>query len=347
MSTTGFKELQIGPEYRPFIIAELSGNHNGELERALRLIDAAADASVQAVKLQTYTADTITMPGVYRIEDPKSLWYGRDLYELYEEAFTPWDWHQALYAHAASRGLICFSSPFDETAVDFLESLGSKLYKVASFENTHTPLIRKVLATGKPMILSTGVIDWPELDDTMNFIRGEGTHEVALLKCTSNYPSDPKDSNLRAMPLLASRYQTLVGLSDHTLGIGVAIASVAMGGCIIEKHITLDRSEGGVDAAFSLEPAEFANMVKECNDAWKAMGVPELITHPGQLGSSIFKRSIYAACDIEAGTAFSEQNLRVIRPAKGIPARQYFDILGKTASRFIPKGTPLQEDLIQ
>jgi pseudaminic acid synthase len=344
MNKTTFNELQIGPEFRPFIIAELSGNHNGELERALRLIDAAADAGVQAVKLQTYTADTITMPGVYRIEDPNSLWYGRDLYELYEEAFTPWDWHPALYAHAASRGLICFSSPFDETAVDFLDALGSKLYKVASFENTHTPLIRKVLATGKPMILSTGVIDWPELDETMQFIRGEGATEVALLKCTSNYPSDPKDSNLRAIPLLAERYQTLTGLSDHTLGIGVAIASIAMGACIIEKHITLDRSEGGVDAAFSLEPAEFASMVRESTDAWKALGVPALVTHPGQLGSAIFKRSVYAACDIEAGSPLTAENLRVIRPAKGIPAKRYFDILGKKASRHIAKGTPIRED---
>jgi pseudaminic acid synthase len=346
MNKTSFNDLKIGPKHPPFIIAELSGNHNGELERALRLIDAAADAGVQAVKLQTYTADTITMPGVYRIADPGSLWYGRDLYELYEEAFTPWDWHPALFAHAASRGLICFSSPFDETAVDFLDSLDSQLYKIASFENTHTPLIRKTLATGKPLILSTGVIDWPELDETMQFIRNEGAFEVALLKCTSNYPSDPKDSNLRAIPLMAERYNTLTGLSDHTLGIGVAIASIAMGACIIEKHITLDRSGGGVDAAFSLEPTELKNMVREVFHAWSAQGVPHLVTDPGQLKSAIFKRSFYASEDIAVGETITEHNVRIIRPALGIPANQFIQVYGATARVSVKKGTPLHWDML-
>jgi pseudaminic acid synthase len=342
-----FENLGIGPEFQPFIIAELSGNHNGELARALKLIDAAAEAGVNAVKLQTYTADTITMPGVYRIEDPNSLWHGRDLYELYQEAFTPWAWHEALYRHAESLGIICFSSPFDETAVDFLESLGSKLYKIASFENTHFPLIRKVLKTGKPLILSSGVIQWEELDETMAFIREEGGQEVALLKCTSNYPADPIDSNLLAIPRLAERYGTITGLSDHTLGIGVAIASVALGACIIEKHITLDRSEGGVDAAFSLEPDEFAAMVKETHDAHRALGVPELVTRPGQLASSVFKRSIYAARHITAGEELNADNLRVIRPALGIPAKAFDQVAGKFAVKDIPKGTPLNYNHFQ
>ena len=344
---TTFEDLHIGPSFTPFVIAELSGNHKGDLNRALKLIDAAADAGVQAVKLQTYTADTITMPGVYRIEDPNSLWYGRDLYELYQEAFTPWEWHEALFRHAESKGLICFSSPFDETAVDFLEGLGSRIYKIASFENTHFPLIRKVIGTGKPLIISTGVIDWPELDKTMEFVRGEGAAEVALLKCTSDYPADPADSNLLAIPRLTERYQTLAGLSDHTLGIGVAIASVALGACIIEKHITLDRSEGGVDAAFSLEPEEFAQMMKELGDAWRARGIPELVTDLKKLKSSIFKRSFFASKNILKGEIVSEENVRVIRPALGIPASDFEKVYGATAKIDIPCGTALKYEFLQ
>jgi len=287
------------------------------------------------------------MPGVYRIEDPNSLWYGKDLYELYQEAFTPWEWHEALYRHAESLGLICFSSPFDETAVDFLESLGSKLYKIASFENTHYPLIRKVIQTGKPLILSTGVIDWEGLDATVSFIKSQGSGEFALLKCTSNYPSDPTDSNLLAIPRIAERYGALTGLSDHTLGIGVAIASIALGAVIIEKHITLDRSEGGVDAAFSLEPQELAELVKETRDAHRALGVAELVTKPVQLASSIFKRSIYAARNIVAGETLSAENLRVIRPALGIPASDYDNVVGMVASVAIAKGSPLNYNQIQ
>ncbi|MFN7302362.1 MAG: N-acetylneuraminate synthase family protein, partial [Bacteroidota bacterium] len=246
-----------------------------------------------------------------------------------------------------SKGLICFSSPFDETAVDFLEGLGSRLYKIASFENTHFPLIRKVIGTGKPLIISTGVIDWPELDKTMEFVRSEGAAEVALLKCTSDYPADPGDSNLLAIPRLTERYHTLAGLSDHTLGIGVAIASVALGACIIEKHITLDRSEGGVDAAFSLEPHEFAQMMKELDNARQALGKPELVSSSEKLNTSIFKRSFYASKNILKGEVVSEDNVRIIRPALGIPASEFRKVYGATANIDIPRGAPLKFEFLQ
>lgn len=332
----------VGPGHAPFIIAELSGNHNQSLERGLAIVDAVAAAGAHAIKLQTYTADTMTLRGAHRIDDPSSLWYGRELYELYEEAHTPWDWHQALFERARHHGMEAFSSPFDETAVDFLESLDVPAYKIASFENTDWPLLRKVAATGKPVIMSIGASKLAEVAEAVDILRAGGCRELVLLKCTSTYPATPQNTNLRTIPHLQQLVpDALVGLSDHTMGVGAAVAAVALGACVVEKHVTLRRADGGVDSAFSLEPEEVAQLVTETERAWQALGQIQYGVQRAEEKSRLYKRSIYVARDIQAGEVFTPENLRVVRPGDGLAPRFYAEVMGKTARTALRAGTPL------
>ena len=331
---------------KPYIVAEMSGNHNQSLERALEIIDAAAYAGVDAIKLQTYTADTLTLPGVYTIHDEKSLWNGRDLYDLYQEAHTPWEWHKALFDRAKEKGIICFSTPFDETAVDFLESLDNPIYKIASFEVNHIPLLKYIAKTGKPVIMSTGASTLSEIEEAVDTLRENGCTDLTLLKCTSAYPATPENTNLHTIPHLKQLFDCKAGLSDHTLGIGVAIASVALGATVIEKHFCLSRAEGGVDSAFSMEPQEMKILVEEVNRACLALGKVSYGVLEAEKNSRIFKRSIYVSKDIKAGEAFSVDNICCIRPASGLAPKYYNMILGKRAIKNIKTGTPLNCNLI-
>lgn len=324
----------------------MSGNHNQSLDRALAIVDAAAETGADAIKLQTYTADTITMPDVYRIDDPKSLWNGYNLYKLYQDAHTPWDWHKAIYDRAKERGLICFSTPFDETAVDFLETLNNPIYKIASFEVNHIPLLKKVAQTGKPVIMSVGASVLDEIEEAVETLKNNGCKDLTLLKCTSTYPASPENTNLLTIPDLRARFGCQVGLSDHTLGIGVAVASVALGAVVIEKHFCLSRAEGGVDSAFSMEPAEMKLLVEETNRAFLALGKVSYEIQDAEKGSRIFKRSIYVAKDINAGEKFTAENLKVIRPAFGLHPRYWEDVIGKTANIDLEKGMRLEMDYI-
>ena len=332
----------IGAGHKPFIIAEMSGNHNQSLNRALEIVDAAADAGVHALKLQTYTADTITMKGVYKIEDKNSLWFGKELHDLYGEAYTPWEWHKSIFEHARKRGLIAFSSPFDETAVDFLETLNVPLYKIASFENTHHPLLRKVAATGKPVIMSTGVSTIADIDTSVRVLREAGCKDLILLKCTSTYPASPENTNLMTIPHLEKLFDCVVGLSDHTMGIGASVASVALGARVIEKHFTLRRADGGVDSAFSMEPSEMKALVEESERAFLALGHVQYGVQKSEEKSIFFKRSIYVSEDIKAGDVFSEENIRIIRPGDGLAPEFWIKIIGMKATRDLKKGTPLK-----
>ncbi|MCC9137755.1 pseudaminic acid synthase [Pontibacter silvestris] len=336
----------IGLNYKPFIIAEMSGNHNQSLERALAIVDAAADAGADAIKLQTYTADTMTMQGAFTIEDENSLWKGRELYDLYQEAYTPWDWHQAIFERAKERGILAFSSPFDETAVDFLESIGAPAYKIASFENTDHPLLRKVASTGKPVIMSTGAATLSEIDEAVRVLHNAECTELILLKCTSTYPATPENTNLNTIPHMRELYQVQVGLSDHTMGVGASVAAVALGATVIEKHFTLRRADGGVDSAFSLEPAELQALVVESERAWQALGKVQYGVQRAEEKSRLFKRSVYAAQNIKAGEAFSKENIRVIRPGLGLAPKYYDQLLGQKAKADIKAGTPLSWDLV-
>ena len=332
----------VGPTQRPFIIAEMSGNHNQSLDRALALVDAAADAGVDALKLQTYTADTISMDTGFVIrEDGQSLWEGKSLYQLYKEAYTPWEWHAPIFERARQRGLLAFSSPFDESAVDFLEALDVPAYKIASFENAHWPLLRRVAATGKPVIVSTGAATLSEIDEAVRVLRGAGCRELVLLKCTSTYPASPATTNLRTLPVLAETFNCPVGLSDHTLGVGASVAAVALGACVIEKHFTLRRTDGGVDSAFSLEPAELRLLVDETIRAHQALGTVQLCVQASEEKSRIFKRSIYVARPIAAGEPLTADNLRIIRPGDGLLPRFWDVVLGRPAARNLTPGTPL------
>ena len=271
-------KFAIGRDQTPFIIAEMSGNHNQSLDRALALVDAAAAAGAHALKLQTYTADTITMKGAYTINDPNSLWNGQELHALYAQAYTPWEWHKPIFDRAKEHGMVAFSSPFDDTAVDFLESLEVPIYKIASFENTHHPLLKKVAQTGKPVIVSTGVSSIADIAESVRVLRDNGCTQIVLLKCTSTYPATPENTNLRTIPVLEQIFaDCTIGLSDHTMGIGVSVAAVALGARVIEKHFTLRRADGGVDSAFSLEPEELASLVTETERAFLAMGYPQFI----------------------------------------------------------------------
>lgn len=338
--------IPVGPGHRPFIIAEMSGNHNQSLDRALAIVDAAAAAGAHAIKLQTYTPDTMTMAGAYTITDENSLWQGRELYELYQQAYTPWEWHAPIFARARARGILAFSSPFDETAVDFLETLHVPAYKIASFENTDLPLLQKVAATGKPVILSTGVATLAEIDEAVRTLRTHSCRELVLLKCTSTYPATPENTHLRTIPHLAQLFDLPVGLSDHTGGIGAAVAAVALGACVIEKHFTLRRADGGVDAAFSLEPAELKALVEESERAFLALGHIQYGVQKAETNSRLFKRSIYVAQDIRAGEKFSPENLRIIRPNAGLAPKYWEQVLGRTAKTNLKAGTPLIWELL-
>jgi pseudaminic acid synthase len=336
----------IGLNHSPFIIAEMSGNHNQSLERALEIVDAAALAGAHAIKLQTYTADTITMKGVYTINDENSLWNGKELHELYQQAYTPWEWHQPIFERAKEKGLIAFSSPFDETAVDFLETLDVPAYKIASFENTHLPLIRKVAKTGKPIIISTGVSSISDIDETVRLLRKEGCENFILLKCTSTYPATPEKTNINTIPHLSNLYNCLVGLSDHTMGIGVSVAAVALGARVIEKHFTLRRADGGVDSAFSLEPEELKALVEETKNAFLSLGEISYGVQQTEEKSKFFKRSIYVSKDIAVGEVFTNDNLKIIRPGDGLPPKFIDVVIGKKAKVSIKVGTPLNWDIL-
>ena len=334
----------------PFIIAEMSGNHNQSLERALAIVDAAADAGVDAVKIQTYTADTMTIDidtGEFFISDKDSLWKGETLYHLYEKAHTPWEWHKAIFERCKERGIMGFSTPFDDTSVDFLENLGVPCYKIASFENVDLPLIRKVARTGKPIIASTGMTTVAELSDLVQTVRENGCTDLTLLKCTSSYPASPEGTNLRTIPHMRELFGCAVGLSDHTLGIGAAVASVALGAAVIEKHFTLSRAEGGVDAAFSLEPAEMAQLVRECRTAALALGAVSYERAEQEQKSLQFRRSLYVVEDMKAGDAFTEKNLRRIRPGMGISPKYYDALLGRCVKCDVKRGTPVSWDIVE
>lgn len=336
----------VGLNHSPFIIAEMSGNHNQSLERALEIVDAAALAGAHAIKLQTYTADTITMKGAYTIHDENSLWNGKELHELYQQAYTPWEWHQPIFERAKEKGLISFSSPFDETAVDFLETLDVPAYKIASFENTHLPLIRKVAQTGKPIIISTGVSSISDIDETVRLLRKEGCENFILLKCTSTYPATPENTNINTIPHLSNLYNCLVGLSDHTMGIGVSVAAVALGARVIEKHFTLRRADGGVDSAFSLEPEELKALVAETNNGFLSLGEISYGVQQAEEKSKFFKRSIYVSKDIAVGDVFTNDNLKIIRPGNGLAPKFIDVVIGKKAKVSIKAGTPLNWDIL-
>lgn len=334
---------------RPFIIAEMSGNHNQSLERALSIVEAAAKAGANAIKLQTYTADTMTLDigeGEFLISDPDNLWKGQSLYDLYQKAYTPWEWHAPIFQHARDLGLMAFSSPFDQTAVEFLETLNAPCYKVASFENTDIPLIRKIAATGKPMIISTGMATLAELDETVRTARGAGCKELVLLKCTSTYPALSEDSNLSTIPHMRELFNCEVGLSDHTRGIGTAVAAVALGARVIEKHFTLRRSDGGVDSAFSLEPEELAQLVTETQRAWQALGKISYGPTRAEEKSVLRRRSIYVVEDLKAGQVLTKANLRCIRPGYGLAPKYYDILLGKPVAGDVKKGTPMRWELL-
>ena len=333
----------------PFIIAEMSGNHNQSLERALEIVEAAARTGAHAIKLQTYTADTMTLDLKEReffISDEKSPWKGQSLYDLYKIAHTPWDWHKPIFAHARKLGLICFSTPFDETSVDFLEKLGSPAYKIASFENTDIPLIKRVAATGKPLIISTGMASQEELDESVDAARTAGCKDLILLKCTSTYPATPENSNLLTIPYLRDRYGCEVGLSDHTLGIGVAVASVALGATMIEKHFTLRRADGGIDSAFSMELEEMKELVEETGRAWESLGKAYIGPTEAERSSITFRRSLYIVKDLKAGDILTKENVRAIRPGLGLPPKYLDQILGKKIKSDVKMGTALAWSLL-
>ena len=340
---------KIGPDHPPFIIAEMSGNHNQSLDRALAIVEAAAKAGVHAVKLQTYTADTMTLDIAEReffINDPDSLWNGKSLYELYKEAYTPWEWHKPIFDRCRELDLIYLSTPFDETAVDFLEELDVPCYKIASFENTDIPLIKKVVATGKPMIISTGMATIAELDETVRTAREAGCRDLILLKCTSSYPATPESTNICTIPHMANLFDSQVGLSDHTMGLGAAVTSVALGATVIEKHFTLSRAEGGVDSAFSLEPDEMHSLVIETKRAWQALGKVIYGPTEKEKKSLIFRRSLYIVKDMKKGDVLTKGNLRAIRPGLGLSPKYYEMLLGKRVNRDVECGTAVSWGLV-
>jgi pseudaminic acid synthase len=343
------RNCRIGAGHRPFIIAEMSGNHNQSLERALAIVDAAANSGAHALKIQTYTADTMTLDlneNEFRIEDPRNLWKGNSLYRLYREAHTPWEWHEAIFERCRNHGMIGFSTPFDITAVDFLESLNVPMYKVASFENTDLRLIRRIATTRKPMIISTGMATLAELDETVRTAREAGCPDILLLKCTSSYPASPESTNIRTIPHMKELFGVEVGLSDHTLGIGVALGSIALGATVIEKHFTLSRSDGGVDSVFSLEPAELRSLVDESERVWLGLGSITYGATETEKRSLQFRRSLYVVKDLKAGEQFGPENMREIRPGLGLPPKFYEVVLGKRAARDIKRGTPVSWDII-
>jgi len=340
---------RFGPEKRPYIVAEMSGNHNGSLDRALALVDAAADAGADAIKIQTYTADTMTVDVKhprFQISKGHDLWSGEYLYQLFERAHTPWEWHDAIFERARSRGITPFSSPFDRTAVELLEKLDAPMYKIASSEITDLPLVRLCASTGKPLIISTGMASVREIAAAVEAAQGAGCPDVTVLSCTASYPAPPEQTNLRRIPVLAQMLELPIGLSDHTLGIGVPIAAVAYGACLIEKHVTLDRADGGVDSAFSLEPAELKLLREESERAWQALGSTHIGPTEAEKESLRFRRSLYVVADVKAGDPVSERNVRSIRPTGGLDPDMIGTVLGRTFTTDAAKGTPLTWDLI-
>lgn len=336
----------IGYEHKPFIIAEMSGNHNQSLERALAIVDAAADAGADAIKLQTYTADTMTIKGAYTITDKNSLWHGKELHDLYKQAYTPWEWHEEIFKRAKLKGMIGFSSPFDSTAVDFLERLDVPIYKIASFENTDHLLLKKIAKTNKPIIMSTGVSTMADIYESVQVLKENGCQELILLKCTSTYPATPEDTNIVTIPHMKQSFGCQVGLSDHTMGIGVAVASVALGATVIEKHFTLRRADGGVDSAFSLEPEELKSLVVEAERAWLSLGKISYTPTEKEKNSMAFKRSLFISKPIKKGEIITPAHIRSIRPSNGLHTRYYDAVIGKKAARDILEGTPLHFGLI-
>lgn len=337
----------IGPDHSPYVIAELSGNHNGDLDRALALVDAAASTGADAVKLQTYTADTITLDvdrPEFRIDG--GPWDGRTLHDLYQEASTPWEWHEALFARAAEHGLQCFSSPFDHTAVDFLEGLGVPAYKIASFELVDTPLIEKAASTGKPLIMSTGIANYAEIERACAAARTGGADGFALLHCISAYPAKPETMRLRTIESLGAAFGVPVGLSDHTLGSAVSVAAIARGACIIEKHLTLKRSDGGPDAEFSLEPGEFKSLVDDCRMAHAALGPPQYDRKGVGGANAQFRRSLYVVRHVAAGTVLTTDDVRSVRPGNGLAPHHLNDILGRPAARALARGEPMDWSMV-
>jgi pseudaminic acid synthase len=337
-------ERHISQHERPYLIAEMSGNHNQSLARALEIVEWASASGADAVKLQTYTPETMTFdiraPG-FVIDDEKSLWAGRQLFDLYREAYTPWEWHEPIFKRASDLGLHCFSTPFDDSAVDFLEKLGVPAYKIASFEAIDIPLIRRVARTGKPVIISTGMASAAEIDEAVRAVRGEGNNQVVLLKCTSTYPATPLNTNLRTIPSLRDTFNCEVGLSDHTMGCGVAVAAVAFGAVMIEKHFTLRRTDGGVDSTFSLEPGEFQTLRAETERAWQGLGGVVYGGTADESKSRVFRRSLYISRDIKAGDKLTENNLRSVRPGFGLPPSVIDVVMGKRVNRDLVAGTPL------
>lgn len=340
---------EIGNNHQPFVIAEMSGNHNQSLDRALKIVEVAAKTGAHALKIQTYTPDTMTLDldeREFYISDPKSLWSGTSLYNLYSEAYTPWEWHKPIFDRARELGIIAFSTPFDDTSVDFLESLNVPCYKIASFENTDLPLIRRVASTGKPLIISTGMASIAELDDTVKAAREAGCKDLILLKCTSTYPADANNSNILTIPHMRELFDCEVGLSDHTMGIGASVASVAVGATVIEKHFTLNRSDGGVDSTFSMEPDEMTQLVIETKRAWQALGVVSYGATDAEKKSIVFRRSLYVVKDIKANQILTNENVRAIRPGLGLAPKFLQNILGKKVNKDIKKGTALSWDFI-
>ncbi len=342
-------QVPVGPDADPFIIAEMSGNHNGDLQRALDIVTMAAEAGAHAIKLQTYTADTITIDAdtpSFRLSDGHELWGGRRLYDLYDEAHTPWEWHEQIFAHARDKGILAFSSPFDPTAVDFLESLGTPAYKVASSEMIDLPLIRRMAETGKPIIISTGMASVAEIDAAVKAARSTGNEQIVVLSCTADYPADPASANLRSIPVMANAFDVLVGLSDHTMGIGVPVASIAFGAVLVEKHVTLARGDGGVDSAFSLEPDELAALVRETAVARQALGESRIGAKESEREGLRFRRSLFVTRDVRAGETVGPDNVRSIRPAGGLMPDEYSTVEGREFRVDAVKGTPLTWDLL-
>lgn len=337
-------ERLIGADHKPFVIAEMSGNHNQSLDRAIKIVDAAVEAGADAIKLQTASPDGLTLDVElpdFQITDKDSLWYGNNLYQLYKEAVTPWEWHEPIFDYCRQRGIIAFSSPFELKAVDFLESLNVPCYKIASFELIDTQLVRRVAQTGKPMIMSTGMATLSEVETAVRTARAEGNDRIVLLKCTSTYPARPTNTHLLTIPHMRAAFGTQVGLSDHTMGVGVPCAAVAMGATVIEKHFTLSRADGGVDAAFSLEPHELRLLVEETERAWQAMGEVRYGGSNDEQASLKFRRSIYIARDIKAGEELTTENIRIVRPGFGIAPKYYDLMLGRRVNKDLTKGTAM------
>lgn len=349
MNTISIGGIPVGPDAPPFIIAEMSGNHDGSLDKALEIVDAAADAGAHAIKLQTYTADTITINSDapdFRISSGHALWGDRLLYDLYEEAHTPWEWHKPIFDRARERGILAFSSPFDPTAVEFLEGLDVPAYKIASSEIVDLPLIRLAASQGKPIIISTGMASVAEIHAAVEAARSTGNDQIVVLSCTANYPADPAASNLRGIPVMRDAFDTLIGLSDHTLGIGAAVASVAFGAVLIEKHVTMSREDGGVDSDFSLEPQELKALVQETDTAWRALGEPKIGADETEREGLRFRRSLYVVEDVAAGDAVTAQNVRSIRPAGGLAPDLFSVVEGRRFTTDVTRGTKLTWDLI-